>query len=186
MAPKMAPRWPKMAPRWPQDGPRWPKDGPKMAQDGPKMPQDTPRWSKMAPRWPQDGPKRLQDGLKMAQVGPKMAPRGAKMGSGWAPKSLNSFGKIHIFAVGGHLGPKMAQDSAKLPPRGPKMAQDGPKRASLGARLESNREKLGMFHRPWPLGRPARAVLFFFKNTHRASQDLTRPGPKARRILGIS
>ena len=54
------------------------------------------------------------------------------MGSGWAQKSLNSLGKINIFAVEGHLSTKMAQDGAKLAPRGPKIAQDGPKMGSRG------------------------------------------------------
>ena len=37
------------------------------------------------------------------------------------------------FAVGGHFGPKITQDGAKLAPRGPNMAQNGPKGACLGA-----------------------------------------------------
>ena len=142
------------------------------------------------------------------------------MGSGWAQKSLNSLGKINIFAVEGHLSPKMAQDGAKLAPRGPKIAQDGPKMGSRGracactcaffgpdwdrgevdrkasARAHgdswgltgiggrSGREKGSMFGRPWPLGRLARAVLFINKNTQ-SRRDLTRPRPKAWRILVV-
>ena len=73
----------------------------------------------LGPSWGQDGPK----------MAPRWPPRGPKMGSGWAQKSSNSLGKINIFAVGGQLDPKIAQDGTKLAPTGPKMAQDGPKRA---------------------------------------------------------
>ena len=45
---------------------------------------------------------------------------------------------------------------------------------------------MSKFGRPWPLGRPARAVLFFKKTpTHQSIRDLTRPGPKARRMFHI-
>ena len=101
-------------------------------------PKKSPRWPQEAPRWPQDGP-------NMAPRRPKMSPR----------------------------GPKMAQD-------GPKMAQDGPKgpqnqksqktqevahvRALVrGIARDSDprktRGKRSIFRRPWPQGRPARAVL---------------------------
>ena len=61
-----------------------------------------------------------------------MAPRGPKMGSSWAPKSLKSIGKIDMFAVGGHLDPKIAQDGAKLAPKWPKITQYGPKKPQQG------------------------------------------------------
>ena len=57
----------------------------------------------MAPSWPQEAPTRGQDR-------PKMAPRGPNMGSGWAPKSLKTLGKMEILAVRGRLHPKIAFD----------------------------------------------------------------------------
>ena len=98
----------------------------------------------MAPRWPQDGPRWPQDG--------------PMVGSRWAPKPLKTLGEINIFAVGGHLGPKMAQDGAKMAPRWPqdrpKMAQDGPKTAQDGPKLDPR----------WPKKAPRRLQVASYRD----------------------
>ena len=86
-----------------------------MAQDGPRWPEDGP---KMEPRWSQDGAKKLQN-RRLA----------------WARCEFCKVDYAQPFSEVIHLkwrkmdvrwprdGPKMAQDTPKMP----KMAQDGPK-----------------------------------------------------------
>ena len=145
---------------------RAPQDGPKLAprwpQDGTKM---TPRSLKVVPNWPQDGP--------------KMTPRSLKVAPNWAQD-----------------GPKKAQDG----PNGPQdqKTQRTPQTAHAHACFSGiatlsdprkRREKVGIFQRPWPLGRPARAVLFFLKNTQTGLTGSNTPwarGPANFNLIPMS
>ena len=201
----MAPSGPKMAPRWPQVGPKWPQDGPKVVQDGPKMPQDTPRWSKMAPRWPQEAPRWPQYGPKMAQDGPKMGSRWApkslnsvgeinmfafeghlspKMAPSWPqeaprwPKMAPRWpqdGPVRQKTYTCACGRSDQDDSKKAPRRLKTTIVTARAHVYAHSRRTPTRGRVGIFQRPWPLGRPARAVLFFLKNTQTGLRGSNTP-----------
>ena len=157
-----------------QDGSRWP-------QEGPGWPQDGPRWPEMAPTWPQEA-------LPEALLGPSW---GSKLGSQRLRKCAFRVSKTLFFAFGGRLGAEAkptkteepqeeAKDGQKVAPRG--------SRGGLGMRDPDRREVRGRLREQVSAGlAPGSASRTRFNQlktttTHPPMRDLTRPGPKARRI----
>ena len=97
-------------------------------------------------------PQRIDQELKPQRIDPFPLPKSSPTGPAQGVKVLAELAefsktikhqkKIHIFALGPHLGPKKLQDGRRWPQDGPKMAQDGPKVAQDGPRWPQDGPKM--------------------------------------------
>ena len=63
-----------------------------------------------------------------------MAPRWPQIAPIWLSKSLKTLGKINIFALGPHLGPKKPHDGPRLPKMAPRWLHEDPRWPQDGPR----------------------------------------------------